>query len=258
MESPNEIFNYTSRTENAKTSDHFQWFSYNNNWSLVTGELHRRAGLDQRPAPHATGRLFANPWRDYLHQKAVKESKHDKGVLFDKAMSRIVDGAKSKIRIIYEQEFSDLQGKIFNFKGFARSINSTENQKGTLKKESNYTVDNNFMGLFNNLYKTELDILIADTESVYVGEAKQESTFDASGDNNLVHQLVRQYVTVEIWLEYREIKKSIIPFIVGDITKLGSIKHNNQVEFMMTHKLLHETHVLSWEDIKDLRKSLQD
>ena len=71
-------------------------------------------------------------------------------------------------------------------------------------------------------------------------------------------------MTVKIWLEYREIKKSIIPFIVGDITKLGSIKHNNQNEFTTAIRLNPQLEIayyyrgLSYSSLDQSQRAIQD
>ena len=180
---------YENRSENAMTSKHFQWFDDSNCWDLVTGILKQLRGLEDHPESSTKGQIFAHPWRDYLHQEASEAKKENKYSSLKKARLEIKQKADSRIVEIYEQEFSDLQGKVFEFKGFDHKY---------LKWDKNYNLKENSGQLLTNVHNTELDVLIADDYNVYVGEAKGEMRPNASAtERMLVHQLVRGYVVVK-------------------------------------------------------------
>ena len=112
--------------------------------------------------------------------------------------------------------------------------------------------------LFNNLLHTEIDIVLATSQYLFVGEAKHESKFGKNRDYVLPHQLVRQYVMARVLLRY--IKKStdveertVVPFVVGD-DPANLRKSHDQVRFMMGIKKLHNDNILPWEYIKNLSK----
>ena len=243
---------YENRSENAMTSKHFQWLDDSNCWGLVTGKLKQLGGLENHPESSTKGQIFAHPWRDYLHQEASEAKKENKYSSLKKARLEIKQKADSRIVEIYEQEFSDLQGKVFEFKGFDHKY---------LKRDKNYNLKENSGQLLTNVHNTELDVLIADDYNVYVGEAKGEMRPNASAtERMLVHQLVRGYVVVKTWLEYRRLKRPdgtpimIVPFVVAKGGEIESLMRNNQVRFMIDvlHWLKAE-HVLDWDKIKELR-----
>ena len=96
------------------------------------------------------------------------------------------------------------------FEGFDRKY---------LKCSKSYNHKENSGQLCSNVYNTELDVLIADDYNVYVGEAKGEMRPNAGAtERMLVHQLVRGYVVVKTWIEYRGLKRpdgnamSVVPF----------------------------------------------
>jgi len=242
---------YRNRSENAMTSESFQCFDDNNSWDLVTGKLKHLGGLKDLPESSTKGQIFAHPWRDYLHHEALEAKKNNKFSSLKKAHLQIKQNADSRIVEIYEQEFSDLQDKVFEFKGFDLKY---------LKRSKSYNLKENSRQLCTNVYNTELDVLIADDYNVYVGEAKGEMRSNASAtERMLVHQLVRGYVVVKTWIEYRGLKRpdgnamSVVPFIVAKDEDFASLMGNNQVQFMIKRRWLKAEHVLDWGKIKELR-----
>ena len=242
---------YENRSENAMTSKHFQWLDDSNCWGLVTGKLKQLGGLEDHPESSTKGQIFAHPWRDYLNHEASEAKKENKYSSLKKARLEIKQKADSRIVEIYEQEFSDLQGKVFEFKGFDHKY---------LKRDKNYNLKENSGQLLTNVHNTELDVLIADDYNVYVGEAKGEMRPNASAtERMLVHQLVRGYVVVKTWIEYRGLKRpdgnamSVVPFIVAKDEDFASLMGNNQVQFMIKRCWLKAEHVLDWGKIKELR-----
>ena len=104
----------------------------------------------------------------------------------------------------------------------------------------------------NNLLNTEIDIVLETTEYLFIGEAKDESTFGAKSKYVLVHQLIRQYVMASIVVALVGNRKSVVPFIVGDKPK--GLQNNGQVRFMMKQGWLKKENVLSWGEIEGVRK----
>ena len=229
------ILNYPSRSENAMTSQHFQWCEYEDSWSTVV-ELVSGHKVDV-----ARGRMFAKPWRDYFHTLGI-------------GYKRAAMQAMPAIAGLYEQLFAGLQQQIFAFEGFSLSV-----RKGYLQEQRNYNPTNH-EGLFRNLYNTEIDVLIEDDSSIYVGEAKGEMSFNANATHHmLVHQLVRQFVTASIWAAYEAAvigegnQKLIVPFIVSDREKLPKLRNNNQVQFLLHNGWLSPDKLIAFEDISQLR-----
>lgn len=109
--------------------------------------------------------------------------------------------------------------------------------------------------LSNNLFYTEIDIVIQTPNCLLIGEAKGESTFDAKSKYVLVHQLIRQYVTATILVDLTSIKKNVVPFVVGESSKLDSIRNNAQISFMIDQGWLKEKNILSWKCIDKLAMS---
>ena len=99
---------------------------------------------------------------------------------------------------------------------------------------------------------TEVDIVLEDSDSLFIGEAKHEMGFGADGKLILVHQLIRQYVTAKVLLEMstRTANKRLVPFVVGD--DVGMLMQTNQVRFMIKQGWLQEDNVLSWQEIKEI------
>ena len=101
--------------------------------------------------------------------------------------------------------------------------------------------------LLNNLYNTEIDIVIETAKTLFIREAKHEADFGSDSRLVLVHQLIRQYVMAHALLETLGCKKQVVPFIVGpDAAKL---KERGQVRFMLEQGWLKESNVLNWKEV---------
>ena len=140
----------------------------------------------------------------------------------------------SKIRGSYERLFSGLRDQI---EGFIANC-------GGFQKlgEKNYNPTHD--GLYDNVYNTEIDIVMESRRYLFIGEAKHKIGFHANGNVVLVHQLIRQYAMARILIDFTESDKTIIPFIVG-----GN-KKQHQVVFMIKHGWMKEKNILSWQDIE--------
>ena len=101
--------------------------------------------------------------------------------------------------------------------------------------------------LLDNLYNTEIDIVLETPKSLFIGEAKHQATFGADGRLVLVHQLIRQYVMAKVLLKTIGSGKRVIPFVVGD--EVCSIKKRQQVQFMISQCWMRECNVLDWKEV---------
>ena len=101
--------------------------------------------------------------------------------------------------------------------------------------------------LYNNLRKTEIDVVLETPNRLFIGEAKNESKLVGDGNLVLVHQLIRQYVTSRILINLLGCHKEVIPFIVAD--EVESISNTRQVAFMVQQGWLKQENVLGWDDI---------
>ncbi len=101
--------------------------------------------------------------------------------------------------------------------------------------------------LAENLMNTEVDIVLETPNNLFIGEAKDESTFDANGGLVLVHQLIRQYVMARILVDLLGTKQNVVPFIVWS----GAKRHiPAQVQFMLKRQWLKEKNILTWNGVK--------
>lgn len=145
---------------------------------------------------------------------------------------------------IYHSEFADLRQQICDFK----------QQPFRALKSHNYVVSQETQeDFFNNLRNTEIDIVLETPKRLFIGEAKHESGFGGRGKLILVHQLVRQFVTVTILLDILDKKKEVVPFVVADADKLDSVKNTAQVKFMVAQGWLKAENVLSWREIDAIK-----
>ena len=150
------------------------------------------------------------------------------------------------------------RAKGHNKKGFAKIYKDRFPNLPNLS--ANYAVSTNdeerMCTLFSNLFNTEIDIVLQSPHHLFVGEAKHESDLKGRGNYVLVHQLIREYVMATILVDLTEgdkdKKRKVVPFIVGESGKLGSLKNTVQVKFMVKQGWLKEQHILSWDCIKDL------
>ena len=145
--------------------------------------------------------------------------------------------------------FRSLRGKIDEFaKQPGHTLNPLEG--------NNYKVTCPGQGekLYSNLYNTEIDIVLETPGHLFIGEAKGEAGLGANGDYMLVHQLIRQYVMARILLKLKECDKEVVPFLVVQDDRRGSVLNTGQVRFMAKcKKWLKKGNVLTWGDIRSLQ-----
>lgn len=140
----------------------------------------------------------------------------------------------------YRSCFSDLRKDICAFPGL-RPL-----------KDDNYAVPaspRDRERLANNLKNTEVDIVLATPSRIFVGEAKDESDLGTNSDLVLVHQLIRQYVTVKVLVDLLGCPiEHVVPFVVGE----KKLSDKRQVKFMVKQGWLRECNVLTWSELRIL------
>lgn len=167
--------------------------------------------------------LFWRGMRDYVHQCPEAEDPDDLAQRYDRL-------------------FPDLCAQVGKSSGFHRL------------KAHNYTTADK-AGLARNVKGAEIDIVL-ETPGCLIGEAKNEDKFDTVGDDVLVHQLVRQYVTATILLDIIRHKKKIegekriVPFVVGG--DKDRLHRKEQVRFMIAQGWMRRGNVLDWGDVRGL------
>lgn len=134
----------------------------------------------------------------------------------------------------YGERFSKLRDEV-------KSLGDFQNLK-----QNNYKMTD-IDGLYDNLYNTEVDIVIQTDRYLFIGEAKGETNLHARSDLVLVHQLVRQYVMANILVDLCESARRVVPFVVG------VNKNQQQVKFMKRKGWLKERNILLWEDVENLK-----
>ena len=97
--------------------------------------------------------------------------------------------------------------------------------------------------LVTNLVNTEIDIVLETPGRLYIGEAKSESSFHASGKLVLVHQLVRQYVMASVLVDVLQSSREVVPFVVVNGTWEP---RSRQVQFMIAQRWLRKENCLTW------------
>lgn len=216
------ILGIENRTENWKTASHF----------IPLMNINRAGALADRLTPNLPPRseepkleLFWKGMRDFIHQSAID-----------------TDTLRQNATHLYNNYFTNLRGAVESIKELA-DLQSHNYDASTHEHQ---------IKLFQNLRNTEVDIVLEDSESLFIGEAKHEMSFGADGKLILVHQLMRQYVMARILLDMSlsTASKSIVPFVVGD--DASKLKKISQVRFMINHGWLQEDNVLSWQEIKEM------
>jgi hypothetical protein len=108
--------------------------------------------------------------------------------------------------------------------------------------------------LFDNLFNTEIDVVLETPDKLFIGEAKHEMGFGTNSNLILVHQLMRQYVTATILIEFSNNQKEVVPFVVCDSDK--KFLKTSQVRFMISQGWLKKDNVLKWTEISSLLRPL--
>ena len=128
---------------------------------------------------------------------------------------------------------------------------------------NNYKIasDDQRAQLITNLANTEIDIVVASPERLYIGEAKFMSGFHASGKLVLVHQLVRQYVMANVLVDVVNSDRKVVPFVVTEATakRSGSktdaddqVPRSHQVRFLIDQNWMSAGNCLTWDDLTRL------
>ena len=214
------ILGINNRTENWKTASFF---------APLFGErstrLARRLG-----EPEVRLELYWTGMRDYLNENGGKTENDDE------------DFAERFRRL-----FPDLRKAI---KESSRRFQLNHNSYDVSTKDR-------VANMGNNLYHTEIDVVLETPKHLFIGEAKHQSDFGADGSYVLVHQLIRQYVMATILVDRiaesdKDKERTIVPFIVGDEKRLQTIREHAQVAFMLNEGWLEKENVLSWDDVRKL------
>ena len=181
------VLGINNRTENWKTAYEFAPLFRSGEVRLQL--VNRLIEPDEPEVGEARIELFWNGVRDYLHSDGGRKSTDDE------------DFAERYLRL-----FPNLRSSVEEFARFSdlRDINydvSTEARKKAFA---------------DNLYHTEIDIVLESPSCLFIGEAKHETAFRGTGNRVLVHQLIRQYVMAKILIERIGQRKQIVPFVVGN------------------------------------------
>ena len=223
MESMN-ILGIKNRTENWKTAVYFSPLFGAKSINLVN-----RLGESPGPATEDVKlELFWKGMRDFLHRDSEKK---------EPARGQLKEAARGQFVDLYLRLFPDLRTDIEKFGAF-RNL-----------KPHNYDVstDERMAKLFDNLFNTEIDVVLETPDKLFIGEAKHEMGFGANSNLILVHQLMRQYVTATILIEFSNNQKEVVPFVVCDSVK--KFLKTSQVRFMISQGWLKEDNVLGWDKV---------
>ena len=228
------ILGIKNRTENWKTVQHFYGLSDNAKTRLVQ----RLGEPEDTPAEEIRVELFWQGMRDYI----------------DKTDGKNKPGPEA-IATTYSKQglFRDLRERVKNFRA-----EEPPYKFNTLRPHNYDPSKENWEDLFNNLSKTEIDIVLETPNHLFIGEAKDESTLGTGGKYILVHQLIREYVMAKILVDLVQVDKLVVPFVVWDPSHPENLRNTVQVKFMLNQcwpdgqRWLREDNVLSWCDIKKL------
>lgn len=219
VEDSKGILGIENRTENWKTAVYFS--------PLFDGKSNRLAELLGEAPRLQSGdvqlELFWRGMRDFFFQcKLEKES------------------AKKVLAHLYTRLFPNLR----------REVEESGNFRTLQPQNYDVSTKDRMFNLVNNLANTEIDVVLETPNYLFVGEAKHEMSFGANGNLVLVHQLIRQYVTATILIEFSpsQIRKKVIPFVIGDSFK--KMMNNSQVKFMIDQGWLKKQNVLQWDEIR--------
>ena len=247
------ILGIENRTENWKTVQHFYGIDDRARFSIVRRLLKPSGQKPEFQPNDIEVELFWFGMRDYMELLRRKEE--------DVPTSRELADVYSGKDLFYDlrqrvQEFIESPGKhTYKFRTL-KCHNYAVGSSVQVPKRDGRTISAP-EELKNNLAHTEIDIVLRTPKHLFIGEAKDESSFNAPSKYVLVHQLVRQYVTAKILVHLIHLNGQsleVIPFVVGDAEKLASIKNTSQVNFMQNQGWLKEKNILSWDDIKKLGK----
>ncbi len=238
------ILGIENRTENWKTVQHFYGLSGNARACLARHIVAKHLGSDSAKLgvdfeDVAIG-LFWYGMRDYVHQcdRDRKELEADFANIYVQKFPKLRDD----LGILRQR----LPYRFLEMKPYHYAL-----------PESTYQSK-----LYNNLTSTEVDVVLETSDYLLIGECKHESDLGVNPDYILVHQVIRQYVMARILANYISLsaevdvkEKEVIPFIVGDGDKLGSIRNSTQIRFMTEVGWLREGNILDWNQVSDICRS---
>ena len=229
------ILGIRNRTENWKTVENFYPLSEDAKARLVQRLLEPYPGAQKSAPTGVQVELFWKGVRDY------------KGII---SAMQCMD--------VYQSLFVGLRGEL---EAFIDNAKSAGRRSLNDLKDWNYRVsDDTFApgrngtktptpeALRNNLRSTEIDIVLETPSHLFIGEAKDESRFNARSSYVLVHQLIRQYVLAKTLLTISGEQRNIVQFVVG--TNVENIRKNEQVLFVEKQGWLEATNILSWDCVK--------
>ena len=209
-----------NRTENWKTVEHFHGIS-----EVAKQRLAKRlCDSEDAHGKDLQVELFWYGMRDYLYSETGPNEQH------------FPDLARR-----YENLFHDLRKKVEGFVDQGKFKLKLKDHHYRPSGKSPSGKDGATL-LGNNLVGTEIDVVLETPNSLFIGEAKDESDFDAKSPYVLVHQLIRQYVMTKILVERLGSKKKVVPFVVRNEPK-G--REQAQVQFMVKQGWLPERNILT-------------
>ena len=234
------ILGIRNRTENWKTAHSFAPFFECDSarTSLAKRLLDPLGKAHEVQSGTVKIELFWKGVRDYLQMK-----ERSVGELFD------------LVADIYlaNSEFRNLREEIIEFSGLSAVNDCNYDACNKYRTRLSGQVSDK---LSNNLFNTEIDIVLQTPKHLFIGEAKyEEDSFETKGEHVLVHQLIREYVVATILVDLIGCDKQIVPFVVGASGNLEKMKKRRQVKFMECKGWLNEKNILSWDCIEKLASS---
>ncbi len=238
-----KILGIENRDENWRTAYYFSPFF---RIAGIRLDLARRLGESLATQPGDVHiNLFWTGIRDYLQQN--KKNRSDNILTRD----NIDDFAERYMRSPFLRHLRE------TIEGFRQSQSSTLSRARWILNAENYDVSttNSKTEMTSNLIHTEIDIVLASLNYLFIGEAKHEEGFSENPKNVLMHQLIREYVMARILVDRltstgQISPKIVVPFVVGDDAE--SLKKDDQIRFMIWRGWLKKENVLTWEEIKKL------
>lgn len=225
------ILGIENRTENWRTARSFApFFGSEVACQKLAGRLLEPLEEELEPGAAAKIELFWKGGRDYAHKRILI------GKAFAEPYKRLFDSLRKDL-----QDFGEATPNDINY------CPDAPKGEGRLRK---------------NILNTEIDVVLETSRHVFIGEAKDESPLGRGPKYVLMHQLIRQYVTARILIDVicsrdtSKPNKQIVPFIVANEKKLGSVRSDPQVQFMVHRGWLKEGNILSWGDIDAIRSRL--
>ena len=230
------ILGIPNRTENWKTAEYFAPF--------FESALARARLVNYLLGPSAeTHKIILEPIRIELFWEGMRD--------YDYEQPKEKKVSNEKLACHYQCLFPDLREKV---EQFSKQCPELEGKFEKLRQKNYMITNKNLENFCDNLRNTEIDIVLETQDHLFIGEAKDVSTFGADSSYVLVHQLIRQYVTARILLKLTQPDRNhpddfIVPFLVVDAGKMDKVKNTEQVKFMCKQGWLKKENILSWDKI---------